>query len=610
MSQRWLASAATAALLLGLPSVPVPPYQMTSAHAQAPTQVQIYSVEQLDALLAPIALYPDPLLTQIFMATSYPDQLAAARPVAEDAARQGMRGAAVEQAVARMDWDPSVKSLVPFPQVLTQLTTQQEWTQQLAYAVAVQQPDVLDSVQRLRHAAFRAGHLRPTRELGVRQEANWIYIEPAQPSVVYVPVYNPMVVYGSWSSNYQPVYFPPPPNYVSDSALAAGIGFAAGVAIAPALWDIGRPRWQDRDIRVNVTRYNQVNVNRPPLQDQRWQAPVEHLRQGAGFRPPPQGRIGEPIRPAHIDRPGAPAVAQPSAADRGPGASPDRAPGSGSAPSTSSSLPPGTAPGRPGVREGAQPSPGTPPTTATPGQTPSQRTMPGAPPPTGRAEPGAQPQRPGAPGTAQSPSGTAPGAVVTPREGPPPAPGSTQQGATVPERVQPPGLPPRGRAEPGSAQTQPQPPGSPPGSPGAGSPGAPGRGAGPNVMPPAGGPPSPSEGAGRAGPRDDRDRSGALTPHQEPGRGAAPGGPGQAGRPPGSPPSGMSSGMPPGGAGPGATSPSLGSRQPMQAPDGRGSAQSEGPGRGGGPGQAQQPRGGQQSESDQRRPDQQPSGRP
>jgi len=451
MMKRWIAVLTSTTMLFGASPVQFSPRLVASAHAQAPIPVQIYSAEQLDAILAPIALYPDPLLTQILMAAAYPDQLAAAAAMAEDAARRGLRGAPLEQAVIRANWDPSVKSLVPFPQVLSQLSAHQDWAQQLAYAVAVQQPDVLGSVQRLRQAAWRAGHLRSTPQLAVRMEGGWIYVEATQPQTVFVPVYNPTVVYGTWAyPNYPPVYYPPPPNYVADSVLVTGIGFAAGVVVASALWDISRPRWQDRNIWVNTSRYNHINTNHPPMRAQRWTPPTEHIRDGGGYRPPPRGTVGEPLRPAHISRPGGPAIAlqpEPGHGARGPGTQPGRI----------EPRPPGNQGGLP-RREA--------PLTQAPGAGPA---VPAAPPMArgdavprdgGRPTPRTMPGRMPAP-TAESAGREAP---AVPAERQPSAPGQGQPPRTMPlEQAMPavpteravPTMPPAGHMGSGAAPSVP-----------------------------------------------------------------------------------------------------------------------------------------------------------
>ncbi len=193
-------------------------------HADAETtETQEYNAEQLDALLAPIALYPDPLLAQVLMASTFPLEVVTAGRWIEDPANKPLSGDALAEAVKAETWDPSVKSLVPFPSVLALLNSNLDWTQQLGYAFADQQEAVMDSVQRLRLQAQSTGNLQTTEQQIVHTEQQVITIEPAQPTVVYVPNYNPTVVYGAWPyPAYPPVYLPPPPGYTFGTARLAG----------------------------------------------------------------------------------------------------------------------------------------------------------------------------------------------------------------------------------------------------------------------------------------------------------------------------------------------------------------------------------------------------
>lgn len=170
---------------------------MSRAQPEAPpaeqqaNAAQRFNTEQIDALLAPIALYPDSLLTQILMASTFPLQVVAAARWVEESGHKGLSGDALTKALEAEPWDPSVKSLVPFPQVLAMMNAKLDWLQQLGYAFAEQQADVLSSVQRLRRQAQAKGSLQSTPQQVVRTEEQTIIIEPAQPNVVYVPNYNP-----------------------------------------------------------------------------------------------------------------------------------------------------------------------------------------------------------------------------------------------------------------------------------------------------------------------------------------------------------------------------------------------------------------------------------
>jgi hypothetical protein len=269
------AAALMRGLAAGLVAVGTLPVPISALAAPAvPAGVEIFSAEQLDALMAPIALYPDPLLAQVLMASAYPVQIVQAQRWLDDPAHQSLSGDALEQALRTENWDPSVKSLIPFPQVLSMMSAQLDWTQQLGYAVSTQEAAVMDSVQRLRRQAQNSGSLTSTPQQTVTSDGPTVIIQPAEPTTVYVPVYNPSVVYGDWPyPTYPPVYFPPPPGYVFGTALA----FGAGIAIAGGLWNVGYPNWRYGNVNINVNRWNTVNVNRPPINSPAWRPPATTL---------------------------------------------------------------------------------------------------------------------------------------------------------------------------------------------------------------------------------------------------------------------------------------------------------------------------------------------
>jgi hypothetical protein len=221
--------------------------------------------EQLDQMLAPIALYPDSLLSQVLMASTYPAQVSEA--VQWSKANSKQTGDAAVKAVESKGWDPAVSSLVGFPQALAMMGEKPDWVQNVGDAFLAQPEDVMNSVQRLRAQAQKAGNLKTTEQQKVIVEPapqaptqQVIVIEPAQPQVVYVPAYNPTVVYGPWPYPAYPPYYWPTPGYVFGSALMSGIAFGTGIAITNALW--GGFDWGRNDVNINVNRYNNVNVNR------------------------------------------------------------------------------------------------------------------------------------------------------------------------------------------------------------------------------------------------------------------------------------------------------------------------------------------------------------
>ncbi|MDP2784790.1 MAG: DUF3300 domain-containing protein [Sulfurimicrobium sp.] len=214
--------------------------------------------EKLDSLLAPIALYPDQLLTQTLMASTYPlDVVAAARFVKEN---RGLKGDALDKAVAGKNWDPSVQSLAAFPQVLEMMNDKLEWTQELGDAFLADEKRVMQTVQSLRQKAEAAGNLKGNEQVKVVKEQSTIIIEPARTEVVYVPTYNPTVVYGTWwAPMYPPYYYPPPPYYYPPGSVAAAglIGFGLGIAIANNNhWGWCNTNWHGGSVNINVNKNN------------------------------------------------------------------------------------------------------------------------------------------------------------------------------------------------------------------------------------------------------------------------------------------------------------------------------------------------------------------
>jgi hypothetical protein len=240
----------------------VAPQQKPSASQQA---AAVFSKEQLEQLVAPIALYPDSLLSQVLMAATYPADVAEAAKWSK--ANPDQKGDAAVKMIQDKPWDPSVQSLVAFPQILQVMGDQPDWVQKLGDAFLASSKDVLDAVQRLRQKAQQAGNLKSTEQqkVIVEQEPTTqqtvVKIEPAQPETVYVPAYNPTVVYGTWPyPSYPPYYYPPPPYYYPGGALAAGIAFGIGVAAIGSIW--GGCNWGGGDVNINVNKYNSINSNR------------------------------------------------------------------------------------------------------------------------------------------------------------------------------------------------------------------------------------------------------------------------------------------------------------------------------------------------------------
>ncbi len=217
--------------------------------------------EQLDQLLAPIALYPDSLLTQALMASTYPLEIVQAERWAKQ--NKGMKGDALAKALEAQPWDPSVKSLVNFPEVLSMMSEKLDWTQKLGDAFLAQQKEVMDSVQRLRKQAYDAGNLKSCEQQKIIVEQapqqTVIVVEPADPQVIYVPTYNPTVVYGTWAYPAYPPYPVYPPGYV---ATTAAFSFMAGAAVSAA-WGYawGHSNWHGGDVDIDIDRNSNINRN-------------------------------------------------------------------------------------------------------------------------------------------------------------------------------------------------------------------------------------------------------------------------------------------------------------------------------------------------------------
>lgn len=275
-----------------------------------------FSQQQLEQILAPIALYPDSLLGQILMAATLPQEVAeAARWTRENPSLQGEQAVGAAQG---MGWDSSVESLTAFPQLLAQMEQNPDWTRSLGEAFLTSESRMMDSVQELRRRAHAAGMLRSDEQLRIEQSGQWIAIEPAQPLVTYVPYYDPLVVYGAWPwASYPPVYWRPWAGYHS----RPGYRFAWGPGVrhsSPARF--GRFDWAHRRFdyagsrpsyqrRADQPRFEQRSVQTPRFESRRLDAQ-------RGESPRFEGRRGFQQRqqaPAAAT-PAAPAAAAPAPA--------------------------------------------------------------------------------------------------------------------------------------------------------------------------------------------------------------------------------------------------------------------------------------------------------
>lgn len=243
-----------------------------------------FKPEELEQMLAPIALYPDALLSQIMMAASYPLEVVEAARWSK--ANPTLKGDAAVTAVKDKEWDASVKSLVAFPDVLAQMNDHLDWTRKLGDAMVAQEGDVADAIQRLRRRAAAAGNLQSTPQQTVTTEGSGDSVQyaiaPASPDVVYVPSYNPSWAYGSWPyPAYPPTYWP------TGGALMSGILWGVGIAAVGAMF--GSWAWRgygNSYANVNVNKAVNIdrNFNRNQIGgDGRWQHRVDH-RKGVAYR--------------------------------------------------------------------------------------------------------------------------------------------------------------------------------------------------------------------------------------------------------------------------------------------------------------------------------------
>ncbi len=319
-----LAAAILLAMVPGPGTAPAWAAPQAAAATTAVSSSTTFSVEQLDQMMAPVALYPDSLLAQVLMASTYPGDVADA--VKWSAAHKDAKGEDAVKQVADQPWDPSVQSLVAFPQLLAVLGQDPAWVQKMGDAFLAQPDAVMASVQRLRKQAEAAGNLKsneqqkvssqPAAATATQPATQTIVIESADPEVVYVPSYNPSVVYGSWAyPGYPPYYYPPPAYYYPGGAL---LSFGIGVAVGGALW--GDLDWGHGDIDIDIDRYNEINTNRQidrssdkwnhnaanrdgvPYRDNASREKYARQNSGAANRDAYRGRDGTQARDADRDR--------------------------------------------------------------------------------------------------------------------------------------------------------------------------------------------------------------------------------------------------------------------------------------------------------------------
>ena len=269
---------------------------LSAQEGAAPPPPPALSAGQVAELVAPIALYPDALLGQVLTASTYPLEVVVAARWSQ--ANPGVKGPALEDAMQQQPWDPSVKALAAMPQVLAMMSDKLEWAKALGDAYLAQPDDIAAAVQQLRARADAAGNLKSSSEQQIRRVAapsprivgepdvpEYYIIEPVDPDVIYVPIYDPYLVYGVWPyPAYRPFYWYPA-GYVAAGVLA----FGAPIAVGAALW--ATYDWHARRVAIDTNRFN--TFNRTALASQTWQHNPLHRGNLPYSNPVLQQRFGK-----------------------------------------------------------------------------------------------------------------------------------------------------------------------------------------------------------------------------------------------------------------------------------------------------------------------------
>src|SRR5271165_1279035 len=284
------------ALAPGSPALAAAQTQLPDApSAQAAAKLP---AEQIDSLVAPIALYPDPLLSQTLVASTYPLEVIQLKQWLDK--HKDLKDKALADAVQKQDWDPSIQSMAALPDVVKLLADNIKWTTDLGNAFLAQQNDVMDAVQRMRKKAQESGNLKSSEQQKVEvktvESKQVIVVEQANPEVVYVPSYNPTVVYGAPVYAYPPIAYPPPGYYAAGMAISFGVGIAMGAAWGGG-WGYNSGWGGNNNVTINnnnnfVNNSNRQNINniqggnrvstRPAGGNSNWQHNPQH-RGGAPY---------------------------------------------------------------------------------------------------------------------------------------------------------------------------------------------------------------------------------------------------------------------------------------------------------------------------------------
>jgi hypothetical protein len=267
MNSRAFLSRLTAVLCtIGLlrDTAPAARREPVSQEASAPAQeTPKIPNEQLDALVAPIALYPDPLLAQVLAASTYPLEIMQLQQWLTK--NKDLKDKALADAVAKQPWDTSIQAMAPLPDLVKRLADDIQWTTDLGNAFLAQQSDVMDAVQRMRAKAKDTGNLKSNEQMKVEtkviENKSVVVIQQSSPEVVYVPSYNPTVVYGPPVYPYPPVAYPPPGYYAAGMAISFGVGVAMGAAWGGGWGNCGWGGNNEININTNNNFNRNTNVN-------------------------------------------------------------------------------------------------------------------------------------------------------------------------------------------------------------------------------------------------------------------------------------------------------------------------------------------------------------
>ncbi len=296
-------------------SAPAPPAEPATQPPQAATQpapaqpapaqpaTQTFSNAQIDQLVAPIALYPDPLLSHLLMASTYPLEVVEAAHWVHEPANKSLTGDALTAALKSQNWDPSVMALAPFPRVLAVMADRVQWTEQLGNAFLAQQSDVMAAVQRLRHAAMAAGNLKVTPECHctIQTSGDQIAILPSEPRQVCIPVYNPRYVYGGWwEPAYPPIVFPVPFGFAYAPGFWIGFEPPIELAVFGPLWGWGGFDWPGGRIVVDNVAFGRFDPAHAAFAGGTWVHDPAH-RSGVAYGSAAVAtRFGGAQRPANV----------------------------------------------------------------------------------------------------------------------------------------------------------------------------------------------------------------------------------------------------------------------------------------------------------------------